>query len=153
METEAVAALLADLSGDRETALEAVHRLVQEAEPEGWVRLFVDLGEPMELLLRQLAAQRVAPHAIARILDAFPTRHGVSPGGQQVGLVEPLTERELEILAFLGERDSNKEIAAQLFIAPSTVKRHTLNIYRKLDVSNRREAAARARDLGLLAAV
>jgi len=54
------------------------------------------------------------------------------------------------VLALLEARDSNKEIAAQLFIAPSTVKRHTLNIYRKLDVNTRREATARAKELGLL---
>jgi LuxR family maltose regulon positive regulatory protein len=150
MEVEAVAALL-DFRRDMvDEAVERVRRLVMEAEPEGWVRLFTDLGEPMERLLRLLASRRVAMQPVARILDAFPPRIHAGGDGRQNGLAEPLSEREREVLALLGARDSNKEIAAQLFIAPSTVKRHTLNIYRKLDVRTRREATARAMELGLL---
>lgn len=151
MEVDAIAALH-DLSrGMAEEALDRVHRLVLEAEPTGWVSLFTDLGEPMEGLLRQLAARPVAPQAIARVLDAFPARgHSPEPGHQN-GLAEPLSERELEVLVLLEARESNKEIATQLFIAPSTVKRHTLNIYRKLEVGDRRAAVARARELGLIA--
>jgi LuxR family maltose regulon positive regulatory protein len=104
------------------------------------------------MLLRQLLARRVAPHAITRILGAFPARQGISGPGQQGGLLEPLSERELEILAMLRGRDSNKEIADRLYIAPSTVKRHTLNIYRKLEVNDRRAAVERADALGLFPA-
>lgn len=149
MEVELLAALLDDRRGDHAAALERVQRVVLEAEPEGWVRPFADLGEPMERLLRKLAAARVLPQAVARILDAFPTR-GQGRIVNQRGLVEPLSERELEVLAFLGARDSNKEVAARLFITPSTVRQHTLNIYRKLEVNDRRAAVARACELGLL---
>lgn len=149
MEVEALTALIEVRRGERAAALKRVQRLVLATEGESWVRLFATLGEPMELLLRQLLARRVAPHAISRILAAFPARHGVSGLGQQSGLTEPLSERELEILALLRGRDSNKEIAERLYIAPSTVKRHTLNIYRKLEVNDRRAAVGRAAALGL----
>jgi len=65
-------------------------------------------------------------------------------------LVEPLTNRELEIIAQLAQRMSNKEIAEKLFISPETVKRHTINVYQKLNTSNRREAVARAGAIGIL---
>jgi LuxR family maltose regulon positive regulatory protein len=106
----------------------------------------------MESLLRELAARRHAPIEVARLLNAFPARPGRLALTAQTGLAEPLTERELEILALLGARESNKEIAAQLYIAPSTVKRHTLNIYRKLGVNGRREVVVRATQLGILPA-
>src|SRR5919112_1287646 len=96
-----------------------------------------------------LTSRPAAPQSIAGMLGAFPKHDHVPPFSHQQGLVEPLSERELEVLALLGERDSNKEIAAHLFIAPSTVKRHTLNIYRKLEVSDRRAAVTRARELAL----
>jgi ATP/maltotriose-dependent transcriptional regulator MalT len=98
-------------------------------------------------LLRQLTIRRGAAPAISGVLSAFPARHHLP---QHQDLIEPLTERELEILELLKGRDSNKEIADQLSIAPSTVKRHTLTIYRKLEVNDRREAVARAIQLGLL---
>jgi len=153
MEIDALEALLADRRGQHELALETLAQAVLVAEATGWVRLFVDLGDPMGRLLKQLAARGVVPHTIARILDAFPARHGVPSLPERSGLAEPLSERELEILTLLGARDSNKEIATQLFIAPSTVKRHTLNIYRKLEVNDRREAVTRATQLGLLPSV
>jgi LuxR family maltose regulon positive regulatory protein len=152
MEVDALGALLDDALGQRESALETVARLVLEAAPDGWVRLFADLGQPMESLLRELAARRHAPIEVARLLNAFPARPGRLALTAQTGLAEPLTERELEILELLGARESNKEIAAQLYIAPSTVKRHTLNIYRKLGVNGRREVVVRATQLGILPA-
>lgn len=147
MEVEALGVLLADLRDDREEALDTLHHLVLEAEEEGRVRLFVDFGTPMERLLRQLAVRRRSPAAVARVLNAFPAQHDLPP---QSELAEPLTTRELQILTLLQGRVSNKEISERLFIAPSTVKRHTLNIYRKLEVDDRREAVARALELGLL---
>jgi LuxR family maltose regulon positive regulatory protein len=72
----------------------------------------------------------------------------VEPSGQ--ALVEPLSQRELEVLHLIALGRTNKEIAQQLFVAPGTVKAHTSSIYRKLDVANRTEAVARARQLGIL---
>lgn len=147
MEVEAVGALLADRQNNREAALDILQGLILEAEPEGRVRLFVDCGPPMERLLRQLAVRRTAPHALTRVLSAFPSQRRLP---QRPDQVEPFTERELDILELLKERASNREIAERLFIAPSTVKRHTLNIFRKMEVSDRRQAVARAIELGLL---
>jgi LuxR family maltose regulon positive regulatory protein len=116
------------------------------------VRLFVDQGDAMEHLLRQLGGGNPRPLAVERILAAFPSRTTSTPQPQQGQLPEPLSQRELEILALLRDRESNKEIAARLYIAPATVKRHTLHIYRKLDVNDRRQAVDCATRLGLLPA-
>jgi LuxR family maltose regulon positive regulatory protein len=104
----------------------------------------------MARLLRALAAQPEVPLAVAALLAAFPA-HAAPTIPQPPGLVDLLSPREREILALLVERNSNKEIADRLYIAPSTVKSHTLNLYRKLEVTNRRQAVARAQMLGLLA--
>ncbi|MFT4038280.1 MAG: LuxR C-terminal-related transcriptional regulator [Thermomicrobiales bacterium] len=153
LEVDALSALL-DAQQDRpEQALATLREVIAETGPDGWVRLFVDLGEDMEQLLRQLGRHGAPPRALERILAAFPVRHAPAGAPDQSGLIEPLSPRELEILALLGERDSNKEIAARLFISPGTVKRHTISIYRKLDVNDRREAVARATGLGLMPAL
>ncbi|MCC2628708.1 MAG: hypothetical protein K0S14_2358, partial [Thermomicrobiales bacterium] len=142
-------ALLLEEQGRHEAALQALERAVIAAEPEGWIRLFVDLGEPMALLLTELSRLQVTPYAVDRILAAFSARH-LAGSPDQSRLANPLTARELEVLDLLVERISNKEIASRLYIAPSTVKRHTLNIYRKLGVNSRREAVLAAHELGLL---
>jgi LuxR family maltose regulon positive regulatory protein len=147
---EAVEALLLERKGQHEAALETLERVVLAVEPEGWVRLFVDLGDDMASLLAELSGPRVATHTIERILAAFTTGQIDAHRPDQSHLIDPLSDRELEILTQLVKRESNKEIALQLFIAPSTVKRHTLNIYRKLGVNDRREAVARATEFGLL---
>jgi LuxR family maltose regulon positive regulatory protein len=144
------------------------------AEPERYVRVFLDEGQPMQMLLAQWLAHASAgplrdyaihllshfdaePHAVTAAQEKVsPTgdpsaSHVVSPvepSGQ--ALVEPLSQRELEVLHLIALGRANKEIARQLFIAPGTVKAHTASIYRKLDVANRTEAVARARQLGIL---
>jgi len=150
LEVDLLEALFDSAKGRRDAALETVRRVVQDSASGDWPRLFVDLGEPMEHVLRLLAEQEGALPALEGLLAAFPARPATRTAVDQTLLIEPLSPRELEILALLGARDSNKEIAARLFIAPSTVKRHTVSIYRKLDVNDRREAVARAAKLGLL---
>lgn len=150
LEVEVITALLEDRRGHHEAALDAMLRAVQEAEPDGGLRLFVDHGDAVEHLLRQLVARGSRPLAVGRILAAFPARATNVLEPDQAQLPEPLSQRELEILALLRDRESNKEIAARLYIAPATVKRHTLHIYRKLDVNDRRQAVDRATRLGLL---
>jgi DNA-binding NarL/FixJ family response regulator len=81
-------------------------------------------------------------------IKASPT--GDQLGGSRQALVEPLTRRELEVLHLMALGKTNQEIALQLVVSPGTVKAHTASIYRKLDVANRTEAAARARQLGIL---
>ena len=77
----------------------------------------------------------------------------VIPAAAKQPLGDALTDRELEVMGLLAQRMSNKEIASQLFISAGTVKRHTINIYQKLDVNSRRQAVAKAQDLDLLTAI
>lgn len=125
------------------TSLEHALRL---AEPEGYVRLFMDLGRPMGQLLQEARRRQVMTPYVDTLLQAF----GVSavPGGP--GLPEPLSPRELDVIRLVAAGLTNEEIAGELFISPETVKKHTGNIYGKLGVGNRTEAAARARELGIL---
>jgi LuxR family maltose regulon positive regulatory protein len=124
------------------------------AEPEGYLRIFLDVGETArELLaayLRSTASGR-KPYAL-KVLGAFPPlTQAAARAPQPGGLIEPLSERELEVLHLIALGRTNQEIARQLIVAPGTVKAHTAAIYRKLDVANRTEAVARARQIGLLA--
>ena len=153
IEALALQALLHDARRERSAALDALAQAVALAEPGGVIRVFVDLGPRMAALLHQLAAQRVGPAGfIATLLAAFPAARGPAPALRQPGLIEPLSERELEVLALLAQRLTNKEIARALSISPMTVKRHSSNIYQKLAVGGRREAVAKAAALGLVSA-
>ena len=123
------------------------------AEPEGYIRIFLDVGEPARELLAAYLRSAAPGHKLytQNILDAFSrTRQASSPDHQPAGLIEPLTGRELEVLNLIAVGRTNQEIARQLIVSPGTVKAHTASIYRKLDVANRTEAVARARQLGLL---
>ena len=134
-------------------ALGLIESCLTMAGPEGYIRIFLDVGESVrELLAAYLRSDSPAHKLYAqKVLDAFPPL-GVagSPRTQSGGLVEPLSGRELEVLHLIARGRTNQEIARQLIIAPGTVKAHTSSIYRKLDVANRTEAVARARQLGIL---
>lgn len=141
--------LLYQAQNKEQAALEAITQAVRLAQPGGFIRVFVDRGPKMAVLLSHLTLQGSTQAYIRQILDAFPsTRTAVQT--PQEALIEPLTDREMEVLALLAQRLSNKEIAKGLVIAPVTVKRHAINIYQKLGVKSRREAVARAAELGLL---
>jgi LuxR family maltose regulon positive regulatory protein len=146
-------AVFDETQGDRPAALAALERAIGLAQPGGFIRLFVDLGPPLQTLLRQLHDQSAAPHFVAQILAAFAAPQPIEPAAPlgSPGLIEPLTKRELEVLALLEQRLSNKEIATRLFITPSTAKQHTLRIYQKLQVNARHDAVAKAQSLGLVA--
>jgi LuxR family maltose regulon positive regulatory protein len=157
IETLALQALLSSAEGDEPAALTALQQAITLAEPGGFIRLFVDLGPSIARLLDQLRDQGVAPVYIARILAAFETRDAplAAEGGrasraEDESLVDPLTPRELEVLALLARHLTNRQIAEELVISPGTVKTHTLRIYRKLDVGGRQQAVARAQELDLL---
>jgi LuxR family maltose regulon positive regulatory protein len=153
IEVLAVQAVLCEAQGDRSAALAALTRAIELAQPGGFIRLFVDLGPTVQTLLRELRDRSVAPYFVARILAASAEPQPIEPAATfgPPELIEPLTKRELEVLALLEQRLSNKEIAARLFITPSTAKLHTLHIYQKLQVNTRRDAVAKAQSLGLLA--
>ncbi len=150
-------------------ALAVLKEGVAMAEPGGWIRPFVELGEPMADLLKSLLKQNVAGNFIEKLLSAVPASRSVignvpsaSEGSTPVAsrrpkienaLIEPLTNRELDILELLAQRFQSKEIADRLCISPETVKSHLKNIYQKLSVGNRREAVEKAKILGILTAV
>jgi len=153
--------------GRTDDALEALKEVLSLAEPGGWIRPFVEAGPPMADMLQQLHKQNVAVDFIERLLAAFrrdeqaPVQdtfdqdvssplHPLSTSPSAQPLVEPLTNRESEILELLAQRRQNKEIAEKLFVSAETVKSHLKNIYGKLNVTNRREAVTRARSLGIL---
>jgi len=123
------------------------------AEPEGYIRIFLDVGEPARELLAAYLRLADPGHKLfgLKVLGAFSLSNGESsPGSQPSGLLEPLSERELEVLHLMALGKTNQEIARQLIVAPGTIKAHAANIYRKLDVANRTEAVTRARQSGIL---
>jgi LuxR family maltose regulon positive regulatory protein len=146
-------AMAHEAQGDIPAALEPLVRAVALAEPEGYVRIFVDEGQPMAALLEKMKAENRGHQAyIAQLLAAFGTDTvgDPPPVACPQPLVEPLSERELEVLQLVAEGLPNRQIAERLFLALSTVKGHNRVIYGKLNVSRRTEAVARARELGIL---
>jgi LuxR family maltose regulon positive regulatory protein len=142
-------ALALSAQGKGAAALPVLERTLTLAEPEGYIRLFVDEGTPMVTLLRQAHARGIAPDYVAILLSAFGEQTMAAPS-RAFPLVEPLTERELEVLRLLVAGLSNTEIARELIITVGTVKRHVNSIYGKLGVQSRTQAVARALTLHVL---
>jgi LuxR family maltose regulon positive regulatory protein len=144
-------------------ALATLEQAVILAQPGGFIRPFVEPGPELADLLNRLHSQGVAQDYIAQILAAFPidlrlgeekivNRKPVlseAEVSETQNLIEPLTNRELDVLSLLAQGLSNKEIAVQLVITPGTVAQHTHNIYQKLMVRNRRQAVIKATELGI----
>jgi LuxR family maltose regulon positive regulatory protein len=145
----ALQALAFDAQDDPDAALAALEQALTLAEPEGYVRTFVDEGEPMAGLLRRALSRGIVPDYVARLLAAFGDEAELRPPAME-SLVEPLTERELEVLRLIVAGLSNPDIAEELYIAVSTVKSHVNHIYGKLGVGSRTQAVAKARELRLL---
>ena len=146
-------ALALSAQGDTIEALAALGRALPRAEPEGYIRLFLDEGVPMIALLRQAHARGLIPGYVASLLEASgeprtmnSSFHTSNPGS----LIEPLTPREREVLQLLLEGASNREIAQHLVLSVNTVKKHVLNLCGKLGVQSRAQAIAKARRLHLL---
>ena len=169
IEILAVEAQALDARGDKAGAMTALGRALSLAEPEGYVRTFVDEGEPMATLLqRWLRAQRkgrpsssgpqnASPEYVRRLLAAFRRPSGsraldTGPDNARAAqpLPDPLSERELEVLRLIADGKSNREISGQLYITIDTVKKHLTHIFAKLDVRSRTQAVAHARELGLV---
>jgi LuxR family maltose regulon positive regulatory protein len=141
-------------------ALATLERALSLAEPEGYVRTFINEGEPMAKLLRLAASRGIAKKYVKRLLASFQrpilgaeSQLKVLPDEGAVALlplIEPLSERELEVLRLIVAGMSNREIAEKLIIGEGTVKTHINNIYSKLDVQSRTQAIAQARKLRLL---
>jgi LuxR family maltose regulon positive regulatory protein len=139
--------------GDTDAALSALGRALSTAEPLGYVRTFVDEGPPMARLLAEAADRGIVPDYARRLLAAFEDKAKDEPTAsvrRPSSIIEPLSGRELEVLHLIAEGLSNREIAERLFLALSTVKVHTRNIYGKLGVHSRTQAVTRAQELDLL---
>jgi len=150
------------LHAQRKTAaaLEALEEALRRAAPERLVRVFVEEGLPMARLLYLATIHEVVPDFARTLLRVF-TETSEMPDAEaeqreraaiQSELIEPLTERELEVLTLIAEELSNREISERLFISPNTVKTHIRNLYGKLGTSRRSHAVAQAQTLGLLPA-
>ena len=131
---------------DQPQAAACIQQALALAEPDGFVRLFADEGEPMARLLRQAAVSGASTEYVSQLLRVT----GAPSDSPSSTLVEPLSERELQVLRLIAAGLSNRQIADELVIAVSTVKWHINNIFGKLNVHSRTQALARARELGLL---
>jgi LuxR family transcriptional regulator, maltose regulon positive regulatory protein len=143
--------------GEKDKAVQLLADALELAQPGGFIRLFVDEGMPMAQLLSQAAAQGIMPDYIAQLLAVFEaeTHNGehtsyLRPAALVQPLIEPLSQRELEVLQLIAQGLSNREIGERLFLALDTVKGHNQKLFGKLHVQRRTEAVARARELGLL---
>lgn len=151
------------VADDDGAALAALQRAVALAEPEGYVTVFVDEGQAMANLLEALAKQGSAPDYVGRLLESFGTEtHETEAQGAQAhstrdrrtpaqqGLLDPLSERELQVLRLLSSELDGPDIARELVVSLNTLRTHTKNIYAKLGANNRRSAVRRAEELDLL---
>jgi LuxR family maltose regulon positive regulatory protein len=155
IEVQVLTALTLQAQGQTKQALTTLGLVLAQAEPEGYVRLFVDEGQPMASLLAQISPYTTAsPGYIQRLQAAILPTHQMlldyaQPAISQT-LIDPLSTRELEVLSLLATGASNQQIADHLVISLNTAKRHVKHILAKLAVTNRTQAVARARELHLL---
>jgi LuxR family maltose regulon positive regulatory protein len=153
LEIHVVMVLVLHTQGKIKRALHMLGQALEQAEPEGYIRIFADEGQPMAHLLAQVSAYTtVSPGYLQQIQAAIaPTRAIDAPPRQAAQpLLDPLTPREQEALALLADGLSNQQIAEHLVISSNTAKRHIKHLLAKLAVTNRTQAVARARELGLL---
>jgi ATP/maltotriose-dependent transcriptional regulator MalT len=157
IELLALQALMRQAGGDGVGALEDLKRALTLAEPEGYVRTFVDQGAPMaELLLWGVERNTWTEPGLAGYVNKLLSHFGLHPPDQakipklESKIAEPLSERELQVLQLVAEGASNHTIAQRLSVTVSTVKAHLRNINSKLEVNSRTQAIARARALRLL---
>lgn len=155
-------ALVEQAQGNQPQALAALEQALTLAVPEGYLRIFVDEGEPLRVLLwafrgltEKQAPDRVHPQRgyVDKLLAAFAPPAGLPPATTSnlpLAIVEPLTPRELDVLRLIAQGLSNHEIGERLFLALDTIKGYNRRIFDKLQVQRRTEAIARARALGLL---
>jgi LuxR family maltose regulon positive regulatory protein len=145
VEIHMLAALLCDAQGRRSVALRSLGEAFAAApEPEGYVRLFLDEGDRMKALLRDAAQLGIADGHPGRLIAQ--SEHPVV----SQPLLDPLSEREMQVLRLLDSELSGPDIARELFVSHNTVRTHTRHIFAKLQVTSRRAAVHRAREVGLL---
>ncbi len=144
--------ILMQEKAETKSAHTLLERALALAEGEGFVHMFIDEGQAILVLLNQWLSlnsdQSLAPYA-QQLVTHFEMG-AENPSKNQAVLIEPLTKREIEVLTLIAEGKTNKEISTILIVSAGTIKAHTSNIYRKLDVSNRTEAVAQGRSLGII---
>ncbi|HEY3474833.1 MAG TPA: LuxR C-terminal-related transcriptional regulator, partial [Anaerolineales bacterium] len=154
LKTAVLQAVAHHAQGDQEMALQALGDALAMAEPGGFIRVFVDEGEQIAHLLSEASMRGVMPDYVGKLLAAFEAEkqktRDKSASTASRPLVEPLSQRELEVLQLIAQGFSNDEIGKRLYLALDTVKGHNRRIFDKLQVQRRTEAVARARELGLL---
>jgi LuxR family maltose regulon positive regulatory protein len=150
IETLIVQALAFHVKGETAEARASLEQALALAEPEGYLRIFAAEGKLMVEMLSTLNDKNLIPYAKRLLALLEPPHNGLSSPVIPQSLIEPLSERELEVLRLVAQGLPNQEIAKKLFVAVSTVKGHNLRIFAKLEVKSRTEAVARARELGLL---
>ncbi len=148
-------ALAHEAQGDLTPALVSLERALTLAEPEGYVRIFVDEGPPMTHLLNESLNRDTAPDYVRQLLGAFSDDEqkqadSVQEKAPESKWVESLSEREIEVLQLIAAGHKYQKVAERLFISLNTVRHHTKNIYSKLEVNNRTQAIKKANDLNLL---
>ena len=143
--------------GESNKAIELLGKTLKIVETEGFIRLFVDEGIRMASMLTEAADHAIMPEYISRLLAAFDSelqnskeKPNLYSASSMQSVIEPLTQRELEVLHLIALGFSNQEICKHLFLALNTVKGHNRRIFEKLQVQRRTEAVARARELGLI---
>jgi LuxR family maltose regulon positive regulatory protein len=153
IEISIVQALAHHAQGNKAKAFESLKRALSLAEPEGYLRIFVDEGKTMTELLASLNESHKdegLKEYISKLLSASQKQVENAPASPPQPLIDPLSQRELEILRLVEQGLSNDQISKKLFVSVSTVKGHNLRIFNKLQAKSRTEAVARARELGLL---
>lgn len=149
LEIRVLQAVALQAGGKTSEAESVLAQAILQAEPENYRRLFLDAGLSLIELLRRPAVRDIAPDYVGALLVAFKQAQS-APAASETDLIDPLSERELELLALIANGLSNRQIADELVLTVGTVKWHLSNIYSKLGVSSRTQAVARARDLQLL---
>ena len=149
-----LASIALHAQGEKENAMHQLTDALMLAKSGDMVRIFIDEGQPMVRLLLEAATHGIEPDYTRKLLAAFDAEKPVTSDGSAVTerqpLIDPLSERELEVLRLVAQGLTNREIAERLFLALPTVKGHNRNIYSKLQVSSRTGAVTKARDLGIL---
>ncbi len=150
----AVQSVVLFAQGEKVHAVQVLTEALALAEPGGYIRLFVDEGDAMAELLSAAAAQGIRPDYVNKLLAVFKgemkEERPAAPVSGTSFLIEPLSQRELEILKLIAQGLSNREIGERLFLALDTIKGHNRKVFDKLQVQSRTEAIARAHELGLL---
>ncbi len=155
IETLLLQALAFQAWGDTTQAMIPLKQALAQAEPGGFLRIFVDEGPPMARLLYDALSEGIASDYVQKLVAAFPETEPEKPTvklptASDTNWIEPLSERELEVLQLIADGLSRQEIATKLVLSLNTIKTHTRNIYSKLGVNNQMQAVGKGRTLGLL---